>query len=147
MVDACIARLNPKGSSEPLEKIFISLVTALWLRSSRTLSAVTLNAIFDRALYMSSAQFPLLTSFKLDQGGLHLKGEFSPERSADRPQMIESFRNFLVTLLTLFGNLTADILLIGLYQELQAFSFHSEFDEAMPGPDKSFKNHPYRPIH
>ena len=121
MVDACIKRLSQDLPPEKLGQVFGQLVGALWLRSSRTLSDVTLDAIFERALHISRQRFPILASFKLDHSELRTKGFHSPAESAGGSQLIEAFRYFLVTILTLIGNLTADILLTVLYQELQTF--------------------------
>ena len=122
IVDDCIARLNLDAPPAQLAHIFNELVGALWMRSSRTLSEVTLDAIFERALSLSKEQYPILDSFTLDHQGRRFKRFLIHAEGTGQPQqLVQAFRYFLVTVLTLFGNLTADILLSGLYQELQSF--------------------------
>ena len=120
IVDACIARLNRDMTQEKLEQVFGQLIGALWLRASRTLSEVTLDAIFERALFISRERFPLLIAYQLDYKERRITRSPS-ERTATRHDVIDAFRHLIVTVLTLLGNLTADILLIGLYQELNTF--------------------------
>ena len=117
-----MARLNHDVSPEQLALAFDQLVGVLWLRSSRTLSAVTLDAIFERALAISVEQFPLFHLFQMDHNERRINGIYDSAQMPTKPQLIEAFRYFLVTILTLFGSLTSDALLSGLYQELQTFS-------------------------
>jgi circadian clock protein KaiC len=121
-VDACFERLRRDVSPEAFEQIFGKLVAALWIRSSRTLSVVTLDAIFERSLSLTQSRFPLFASFALEYKEGLFQGFLRSAAVTADPQLIECFRYFLVTLLTLFGNLTADILLTALYRELQTFA-------------------------
>ncbi|MBC7540865.1 MAG: hypothetical protein H7281_18735 [Bacteriovorax sp.] len=116
IVDECIERLSRNVPQEKLSKVLAQVVNALWIRSSRTLSEITIDAIFDRALYLSKDSFPILASIKFDRGVAVGDIEI-----ADSKQLIAAYRYFLVMILNLVGNLTSDILLDGLYRELRSF--------------------------
>lgn len=120
VVDKCIERLSHDVPLEKLGPVLAQLVGALWFRSSRTLSEVTLSAIFERALFLSKDKFPFLASFKIDHNN-PLSAAFDKSREADNQQLVNGFRYFLIEIINLVGNLTSNILLTGLYQELQTF--------------------------
>ena len=122
VVDDCMARFNPDASPKELVQNFDELVAALWMRSSRTLSEVTLDAIFERALSISKERFPLLEPLMLEHKERRLQCNTGSFDRRTKTQLLEAFRYLLVMILTLFGNLTADVLLNGLYQELQSFT-------------------------
>lgn len=118
-VDQCIARISQDVRNENLGQVFAQLGSSLWLKSSRTLSEVTLDAIFERTLYLSRGRFPILEVFKIEKNKIVYDGV---TQNIDNKLMISAFKNFLVEVLNLIGNLTSNILLTGLYHELQTFS-------------------------
>ncbi len=125
IVDACIGRISREVPKDSVEQALVQLVAALWAHAARTLSEITLDAIFQRAHYLSAERFPLLATFEFSHNDGIGKGVSKSKETPDIEQVIEAFRYLLVTILTLFGNLTADILVSGLYRELQMFSLQN----------------------
>lgn len=115
-VDAWIATHAGELPSEKLLLLFGEAVRAIRKRAAVTLSEVTLDAIFGRVLYTSQKKFPLLSKLKNESTGLD--DLLAHAEDIDRDEIQEAFRFFLVNLLTILGNLTADILTKPLYQEL-----------------------------
>lgn len=120
IVDQCIARISHDVHDEKLCQVFAQLGSSLWLKSSRTLSEITLDAIFERALYLSRGRHPILEAFQIDKNKIVY---LAVTQNIDNELMKIAFKNFLLEVLNLIGNLTSNILLAGLYQELQTFSF------------------------
>lgn len=104
--------------SEKLLIIFGEAIQAIQKRAGATLSEVTLSAIFDRVLHMSQQKFPLLSNVKIESKGIVLDALAGHASDLARDEITAAFRFFLIELLTLLGNLTADILTKPLYQEL-----------------------------
>lgn len=119
VIDQCIARISHDVRNENLCQVFAQLGSSLWLKSSRTLSEITLAAIFERALFLGRGRFPILEGFKIEENKMVYVGI---TQNIDNKLLISAFKNFLVEVLNLIGNLTSNILLTGLYQELQTFS-------------------------
>ena len=118
-VDTWIARLPKQLTPGQMVSAFEQGFTALWRRAARTLGEVTVSAIVDRVLHDVSATFPLLSGLKVQNGvGVQfgeLRGNIRPEHV---DQLREGMRAMLVHLLTLVGNLTADVLTLALHVEL-----------------------------
>jgi len=105
-------------SSEKLVVIFGAAIQAIQRRAEVTLSEVTLTAIFDRVLHTSRKEFPFLSDVKLESSRIALDALMTHVDDLERDTVTEAFRFLLIGLLTLLGNLTADILTKPLYREL-----------------------------
>jgi hypothetical protein len=92
---------------------------ALWRRASRTLGDVTVSAIVERGLHDVSANIPLLTALKVENGvGVQFGGLRRNLRPENVDQLREGMRSTFIHLLTIIGNLTGDILTPALHVEL-----------------------------
>ena len=101
-----------------LTPAFEAAFAAMWRRAHRTLGPVTLTAIVDRVLCVTSERYPTFPALKVDATGL-LCGEL--HRSVGRlptDQLTEGVRFVLVEFLTVLGNLTGEILTPALHAEL-----------------------------
>lgn len=119
-VDEFLARTAKKGL--PVEarlRLFEAAVDALWLRTSTTLGEVTLFAITDRVLHNAANRYPFLASLKLDaEGGIEF-GELREQAASLRAaELAVGMRFVLLELLTVIGNLTAEVLTDELHREL-----------------------------
>jgi hypothetical protein len=120
-VDSWIERLPPNAAPEQMVSAFEQGFAALWRRAQRTLGEVTVSAIVDRVLHDVSAQIPLLAALKVEND---IGVQFGELRRRLRPEDVEQLRkgmrSTLVQLLTVMGNLTADILTPALHVELSS---------------------------
>jgi hypothetical protein len=118
-VDAWLGRVANGVDREAHVDLLEAALAALWARANVTLGEVTLTAIVDRVLYNAGEQFPALASLELTE-----TGEISCEALRAAPEnapvdtLREGMRFALVELLTVLGNLTADILTPELHAEL-----------------------------
>jgi hypothetical protein len=117
-IDDWIRQNSGELPSEKLVVIFSEAIQAIQKRAGTTLSEVTLGAIFDRVLHMSQQKFTLLSQAKIASNGIALDALMVHASNLERDKIIGAFRFFLIELLTLLGNLTADILTKPLYREL-----------------------------
>lgn len=101
---------------------FQAAFDALWARAHRSLGDVTLTAIVDRVLCSASDAFPELGAMQAEPGRLPFRqfrahaGRLPPQERAD------AIRFVLVELLTVLGNLTAEILTPALHSALSNVS-------------------------
>ena len=104
--------------SDQLAHLFEQAVSVLWRRACPTLGDVTLTAIADRVLYNAAEKFPVFDALKLSADGVDY-AEFRERagRLSDR-ELTGGVQFVLVELLTVIGNLTADILTPALHAEL-----------------------------
>jgi hypothetical protein len=109
-------------SSGELVQLFERATGALWHRAHLTLGDVTLTAVVDRVLHNATEKFPALGSLKLDPDGIDVR-EFRAEASRISERELRAAIQFvLVELLTVVGNLTAEILTPALHSELSNIS-------------------------
>ena len=118
-VDAWLERAAGGLSPERLLELFEAAFAVLWARTSTPLGEVTMTAIAERVLYNASEKFPMFSSLEVDpSSGIHC-GELRDRiGSARSTELIEGLRFMLVELLTVLGNLTAEILTPELHSEL-----------------------------
>lgn len=120
-VDAWLKRSAKDLSPEVLLQLFEAALGALWAGTKTTLGEVTLNAIAERVLYNASEKFPLFSSLKVEPTGGFQVGELRGRITSVRDsELKEGFRFVLVELLTVLGNLTAEILTPELHSELES---------------------------
>jgi hypothetical protein len=118
-VDTWIARLPKHLTPEQMVSAFEQGFSALWRRTSRTLGDVTVSAIVERGLHDVSANIPLLTALKVENGvGVQFAGLRRNIRPENVDQLREGMRSTFIHLLTIIGNLTGDILTPALHVEL-----------------------------
>jgi hypothetical protein len=117
-VKAWLGRV-PEGA--PLEEQFGHFelaFAAVWRRANRTLGEITLAAVTDRVLVHATDRFPDLGTVRVAVGGV----EWEPvrARAARLPadQLREELAFMLADLLTVLGNVTADVLTPALHLEL-----------------------------
>lgn len=105
-------------SSNQMAQLFERAIGALWNCAYLTLGDLTLLAILERVLDGATEEFPLFATLKLDADGVNCT-EFR-ERATDVGdlRLAEAIQFILVELLTVIGNLTAEVLTPTFYSEL-----------------------------
>jgi hypothetical protein len=114
-VEAWIARRTDEAANACVDA-FQAALTRLWRRACLTLGEVTLGAIVDRVLINTAQRFPAFAVMRLGPDGVHC-GELREAR-IERAVLIDGMRFALLELLTVIGNLTAEILTPALHAEL-----------------------------
>jgi hypothetical protein len=118
-VDAWLERSGKGLSSESLLRLFEAALGALWTRTKTTLGEVTLTAIAERVLHNASEKYSLLWSLKVEpSGGIQCRELRERIGSVEASELREATRFVLVELLTVLGNLTAEILTPELHAEI-----------------------------
>jgi hypothetical protein len=117
-VNTWIERVVDKASGPQVIDAFESATAALWQRAHLTLGEVTLAAIVKRVLCSAESQFPFLSALKLDETKINCEQLRVTGPSLGLDQLVDGIRFVLVELLTVVGNLTADILTPALHGEL-----------------------------
>jgi hypothetical protein len=107
-------------SPEELAGLFEKAMTVLWHRTYSALGDITVAAIVDRVLYNAAEKYSVLSSLKLDTNGINF-AEFHQQAGLDNGRELkEAIQFVLVELLTVVGNLTAEILTPALHSELSS---------------------------
>jgi len=117
-VNTWIARVVDGTPSPRVIDAFEAAFAALWQRAHLTLGEVTLAAIVTRVLCSAEQQFPFLASLKLEEAKLDCEQLRVTAPSLPTEQLVDGIRFVLVELMTVVGNLTADILTPALHAEL-----------------------------
>ena len=117
-VDAWMDRNCRGAGTGPLLEHFDRALVVLWRRAGVTLGEVTLTAIVERVLFVASQRSPVLSSIKVEPSGPRCENLRERARGLPRDEIAEAIRFVLVELLTVIGNLTAEILTPALHAEL-----------------------------
>jgi hypothetical protein len=131
-VDAWIERVADHMGGAPMIDAFESATASLWQRAHLTLGEVTLAAIVKRVLCSAEDRFPFLSALKLDETKINCEPLRVTAASLRRDQLVDGIRFVLVELLTVIGNLTADILTPALHGEL----CNASLERAQPAPPR-----------
>jgi len=112
VVDGWLARTIDDGSSAEIVRLFHAGVEAVWQRAVTTLGPVTLRAIAERVLHYATDRYAFLGAVKPRPNGDARWREQLHERLTivPRTELLEGLRFGLIELLTVIGNLTAEIL-------------------------------------
>jgi hypothetical protein len=118
-VDAWLGRSAKGLSPEALLRLFEAALGALWFRTKTTLGEVTLTAIAERVLHNASEKYSLLWSLQVEStAGIQCRELRERIGSVQPAELEEAMRVVLVELLTVLGNLTAEILTPELHLEI-----------------------------
>jgi hypothetical protein len=111
-------------SSDQLAQLFERASGALWQRAYFTLGDLTLTAIVDRVLHNATEKFPVFGSLKLDGNGITYAGFRESASGVSKRELANAIQFILVELLTVIGNLTAEILTPFLHSELSKITLN-----------------------
>ena len=118
-VDAWLEGSGTGLAPDALLRLFEAALDAVWIRTNTTLGEVTLTAIAERVLHNASERFSLLWSLKIEPTrGIQCRELSDRIGSVEPAELREAIRFVLVELLTVLGNLTAEILTPALHAEI-----------------------------
>jgi len=106
------------ASHDQLAGLFEKAMSALWHRTDSALGDITVAAIVDRVLYNAAEKYSILSSLKLGPTGVDFAEFHQKAGSINDRELKEAIQFVLVELLTVVGNLTAEILTPALHSEL-----------------------------
>ena len=107
-------------SPDQLSELFEKAMTVLWDRTYSALGDITVAAIVDRVVYNAAEKYSILSSLKLEAGGLNFAEFHQKAASIQDRELKEAIQFVLVELLTVVGNLTAEVLTPALHSELSS---------------------------
>jgi len=118
-VDTWLERSAAGLAPDALLRLLEAALDAVWIRTKTTLGEVTLTAIAERVLHNASERFSLLWSLKIEPTrGIQCRELSDRIGSVEPAELREAIRFVLVELLTVLGNLTAEILTPALHAEI-----------------------------
>jgi hypothetical protein len=105
-------------SNEQLLDLFENAVGSIWRQTALTISDVTINAVFQRAVFLSSENFSILKKLRVDDD----KIDFTELRAQkllprDSKEISRAFQCLIANFLTIVENLTAGLLTESIYRE------------------------------
>lgn len=120
-VDDWLERAGTGLPPTALLNLFERALSAIWVRTETTLGEVTLGAIAERVLLNASEKFPHFAALKVEPGGgIQLGGLREQVRAGQDLLLRPGIRCVLAELLTVLGNLTAEILTPELHAALSS---------------------------
>ena len=135
-VDEWLKRSAKDLPPEILLQVFEVALAALWARTHTTLGEVTLTAITERVLHSASEKLPVFSTLKVDpNAGIQLRELRERIGSAHDAELVAGIPFVIVELLTVLGNLTAEILTPELHRDLSQVAVPETMggDKAAPG--------------
>lgn len=131
LVDEWLERGGKDLAPRDLLRLFEAALGALWTCTSTTLGVVTVTAIVDRVLYKAAEKFPSFSCLKVEPDeGIQCHPLREHLGASQTPELMGGVRFVLVELLTVIGNLTADVLTPDLHAELSKITLRSAVDAA-----------------
>ncbi|MGZ6442268.1 MAG: hypothetical protein ACXWRU_19585 [Pseudobdellovibrionaceae bacterium] len=116
-VDLWVSRNAKDLSAKERPHLYAKAIQAIERRSLNTLSSVTVLVIVDRAIHETKENFPLLTQVKSEAEGIDFSALFDkPDTNYEELEC--ALRALLIELLSVLGNITADVLTVPLHKEL-----------------------------
>ncbi|MGZ3693609.1 MAG: hypothetical protein ACXWQO_05425 [Bdellovibrionota bacterium] len=113
------AEKNTKGlNAEQLVRLFSAAIRAVEQRCLTTLSSITVMVVLDRALEESKETYAFLSDITVETQGLDLGGLLGKCKNYKLEELREGLQDLLIGLLTVIGNITADILTAPLHKQL-----------------------------
>lgn len=134
VVDAWLRRSGRDLSAEQLVQLFDVALRALLARTETTLGEVTLSAIVDRVLHNAVEGHPRFASLRFEAGkGIDCQALRAQAAAMPDGELREGARFVLAELLTVLGNLTAEILTPELHAELTKITVEAPGKASLPG--------------
>lgn len=109
-IDAWLEQATRDLPSKKIVAVFSHVLKSLSRKASRSLNQLTLMAIVNRVLYQCKDKFPLLQELKVDSNGINFDQNQYQLEQADPDELKESFRYLFIELLSVLGDLTADVI-------------------------------------
>lgn len=113
------ARVVPHEQVIPILKLGLQKV---WDHARLTVSAVTLMAVSDRAVFNATKHHKFLSTLIIQKGGFSFE-KFDSEQQITQRELLEGFQVLIARFITIIGKLTADVLTNDLCQELSKISY------------------------
>ena len=126
-VDAWMGRAGPTG---PRFDAFEHALNALWGRALATLGEITLGALVDRVLYVAAERYPLLSPLSVGTTGVCFDDIRPSVGEGSNRSLQDACRFVLIELLTVIGNVTAEILTPALHAKLSTVAVAQSNDPA-----------------
>jgi hypothetical protein len=120
-VDAWMERATKGLPAERALSAFEVAFAAVWRRAHQTLGDVTLSAILDRVLIITSERYPAFSTLEVDATGLRsIEDLRRGAGSLPADELAAGTRFLLLEFLRVLGTLTGEILTQALHTELAA---------------------------
>jgi hypothetical protein len=132
-VTAWLAEATAGLSPEQVLDLAEEALNRLWRRVNLSIGVLTLQAILDRAIFVSADLWPPIGRIRVDATGVHCRDLRQDADAETAATMIAGFRGLFITLLTILSDLTADMLTTALYQTLHPFPV-TRHDPTRPPP-------------
>lgn len=115
-------RRTDEPSADGILDVFEQGFGVLWWRAHRPLGDVTLVAIVDRVLFTGVERFPFLAALYIATDGIRWDALRKRMDELNPRELAAGLRFVMVELLTVLGNLTAEILTPALHSELSSLA-------------------------
>lgn len=117
-VEAIIAKEVSAGAKDEIVDTYEDLLRAIWNRIVITLGVVTVVTIMERAIHMTSAQYPTFQSLKVTDEGIAFK-DFKAQAGEENKEIIKGgFKELIANLFNILAKLTGTVLVDRLIKEV-----------------------------
>jgi hypothetical protein len=116
-VEAWEKRNAASVSPDLLPQLYAKAIQAIHRRSLANLSGITMLVVLDRAIHEVAERHPSLLEIKAGSEAVDF-GNFFRRNEIGSAQLSAALRDLLIAVLTVIGNITADVLTKPLHDEL-----------------------------
>ena len=128
-VAAWVARTADGCSPRQLIELLDLALNRLYTSAGKVLGEVTLAAIVDRVLFKASERHSVLANVTLEGSTISCKKLLALAEPPDEDALKDGLRFAMTELLTVLGNLTAEILTPGFHDELSKIAVGESKDK------------------
>jgi hypothetical protein len=109
------------GRNQPqLVHLLERALNALYASARKVLGEVTLAAIVDRVLFTAAERHAFLADLRFESSSISAKKLLERSPAPDESALRDAMRFVLIEMLTVLGNLTAELLTPAFYSELSS---------------------------
>lgn len=117
-VEALIAKGAGVDAKEEVIDTYEDLLKTIWDRIVTTLGVVTVVTITERAVHLSSIQYPALKRLRVTQRGINFRDFRRHAREEEKGMVKEGFKELIANLFNILAKLTGTVLVDRLIKEV-----------------------------
>jgi hypothetical protein len=102
---------------EEVVEIYVALLDKIWQRALKILGLVTIRAILQRAIYLTSQQYPLIGQLTVSEHGLQSANMRNQLGERERQVIREGFEELILNLFDLLAKLTGETIVQKLFTD------------------------------
>jgi hypothetical protein len=119
-------------SADQVETLFETALLKLWDNARISISSVLLASVLDRVIHISSPKFNFLSSISITEDGPDFTKFRGGAAGIDKTELIKAMELVLIQTIAILGNVTNEVIVPRLYDQLSKVSLDSQSNDLKP---------------